>query len=189
MALAVAPIGSATAGAPTIVRARFSSYGLSFSYPAAWRRENCGIRQTSSFTMTIAFLTTSRSATGCPRFLPSGSVKNGGLPIRRLKTNGVLVDWSAFGMPGRGISKWPGKVARIGGRAARILVLRRGSSQAWRESICSRVGAWRAIEVAIARPIQDNEFTVDACIRGPNVSARESAVRHMLASVQIAIGH
>lgn len=95
-----------------------------------------------------------------------------GWPVSRLARSGVIVRWENRGFPGVDLAKFPGTTTSVGGRAARIAVQRPG--------ICRSVGADETISVAISRPLESNWTQVDACLRGPNLSALEKQVHALL---------
>jgi len=95
-----------------------------------------------------------------------------GWPVRQLSSNGLIVRWENRGFPGVNLGRFPGTTTLVGGRAARIAIQRPG--------ICRSVGADETISVAISRPLESNWTQVDACLRGPNLSALEKQVHALL---------
>lgn len=164
----------AKGGSSSLATARFADYGLSFRYPANWKRLDCQLETT--FTDTITFLTNAPSAE-CSKIR---SYKGRpGLPAIHLGADGVLVYWLSSGFPGRSdLSNTPGRVARIGGMPARIRTLP--------ASACAPLGGDAGEEATIKRPTgANNWFTAIGCFRGPNVAAHEAAFRQLLASVRL----
>jgi hypothetical protein len=156
-----------------LLSAHFPDYGLSFRYPANWKRLDCQLETT--FTDTITFLTNAPSAE-CSK-IPSyrGRV---GSPAIHLGGNGVLVYWLSSGYPGRSSAKIAGRAVTIGGLPAGIRTLATAD--------CASLGGDAGQEATIERPVPGNNwFTATACFRGPNVAANEAAFRRLLASVRI----
>ena len=166
----------AARGSSSLASARFPGYGLSFRYPANWKRLDCV--EDGSFTSTLTYLTNAPSA-ACPN-------GDSGPPlVRRLGADGVLVDWSDSPAGyGYTASRQPdmatlrGRKATIGGLPALFPPVP--------ASTCSWVGGGVAQVVTIQRPgVGSGDWlTVTACFRGPNVSANAAAFRQMLASVR-----
>jgi hypothetical protein len=163
-----------------LTRARFPAYGLVFDYPSSWRRFDCQ-RTTSNFTASVTLLTTARPA--APHRSSCAKFKH---PRVRLGRDGLSVSWGTFGMPVRGrVARFPGQATTIGGQPARIEVVSANRSARWLRSDCPRMSGRRALWIAIEAPqAADNVFLVSACIRGPDLTPGESAVRRMLDSVR-----
>lgn len=97
-----------------------------------------------------------------------------GWPIDRLRPNGVLIVWENRGFPGGSFASVPGKALRVGGRSAKSATTRPGR--------CSAIGADETVDVAIQLPARENWTEMTACLRGPDLSAREREIRALLAS-------
>ena len=166
----------AQGGSSGLASANFPEYGLSFRYPANWKRLDCV--QDGSFTSTLTYLTNAPSA-AC------ATGASGQPSLNRLGANGVIVDWSDSPAGyGYTASRQPdmamlrGRKATIGGMPALFPPVP--------ASTCSWVGGGVARVVTIQRPgVGSGDWlTVNACFRGPNVSANAAAFRQMLASVR-----
>lgn len=157
--------------------ASFRSFGLSFRYPATWKRLDCQL--VTTFTDSITYLTNAPTAR-CSK-IPSYKGRPGA-PNVRLGEDGVLVYWMSSGYPGPSrFSRLGGRAVTIGGMPARIQALPR--------SACAGVGGDAGESVAIERPAPGNNwFTATGCFRGSNVSANEAAFKELLASVRISKG-
>ena len=177
--LAVAGCGSAHPSPANprhgLAEARFDRW-LSFRYPAAWVRTDCP-GQITSFTNTLTYLTTSRPS-AC-----SGS----NFPVGQLSKNGVLVRWWGYGFPSpsHGIARFPGRLTTIDHRPARIATSSHVASFAGLTTGCSSIGAQRVMAVVIERKEKDNWLIATVCLRGPEFTSNETAVRRMLSTVQL----
>ena len=174
----------AEGGSSALASARFAGYGLSFRYPANWKRLDC--TQVGSFESNLTYLTNAPSA-GCYPDLPNES--SGRPPAIRLGEAGILVQWWDYGYRSP-VPRFAGRAAMIGGMAARVGTIMRSPGQPWLTSMCGDVGAEASQVVAIHRPPPGDadSLIVTACFRGPDVSANAAAFRQMLASVRIAKG-
>src|SRR4051812_3957847 len=75
--------------------ALFSSYGVRFSYPAAWTARHFDV--VSTFTTSIVFLSTQRLTKPCRMtFEQRGRTISCGEPLGWLSDGGVLVQWMSF---------------------------------------------------------------------------------------------
>jgi hypothetical protein len=162
--------------------ARFPGYGLSFRYPANWKRLDCV--QVFTFESTVTYLTNAPSA-AC--YLDPPGQSSSRPPAIRLAEDGVLVRWWAYAFPNP--PNFVGRRATIGGMPARIGPMLHGIFRpAQLTSGCDAVGAAAAQLVKIERPGagSGDPLYVTACFRGPNLSANAAAFRRMLASVRFA---
>jgi hypothetical protein len=98
-----AALGGGSAQARGTVLAQYPRLGISFRYPAGWRRVDCSPAITNFGSRGVTYLTTARRA-GCS---PSAS--------RRTRANGVAVLWQQAGVVVR-----HGGNARIGGQPAQV---------------------------------------------------------------------
>ena len=164
-----AALGGGSAQTRGTVLADFPRLGLSFRYPAGWRRVDCPYT-TLSGTSGVTDLTTARQAR-CSQPVP-----------RRTSANGVDVLWQQAPLVVR-----RGGNARIGGQPAQVYVrpfhASRGSV-AYGPTFCA-AGAQRLIEAQINEPTTANYgFEMFACLRGPTLRQSQAAVGQMLASVR-----
>jgi hypothetical protein len=159
--------------AHALAHASYPAYSFSFSYPATWERFDCSAPAAQLGSM-VSFLTTMRA-------LPTSPCD--AVPHSRLSNDGAFVSWSWRDSPALSISQFPGRETTLGGRAGRIETVRPGS-RTWQESGCGRVGGQTAVVAAVSRA-RHSLFVTTACLRGPDLSKGEAAVRHMLASVRI----
>lgn len=170
----------AARGSSSLASARFAGYGLSFRYPANWKRLDCV--QSSSFESNLTYLTNAPSV-ACYQDPPGES--SGRPPAIRLGEDGLIVQWLSSAYES-GLPNFPGRAAVIGGLPARVGPISRSPDQPWLRSMCTTVGADASQVVAMHRPPpgDGDSLVVTACFRGPNVSANAAAFRQMLASVR-----
>ena len=151
--------------------ADFPRFGLSFRYPAGWRRLDCSPAFTLMGTRGVTYLTTARRA-GCS---PSAH--------RRTSANGVAILWQQAPPDIR-----HGGNARIGGQPAQIYVRALHAppgAVAYGAVPCADSGGQRLIEAQIHEPATANYgFEMFACLRGPKLRRSQAAVGQMLASVR-----
>lgn len=156
------PVGGSTQASSRVVSgplARYTGSSIAFSYPAAWRYHEPG------WVGSIAhnFMDLSAQPMGDPCHT-HGNETDCGLPVRKLRPNGVIVVWVADLLHTPAYRPLP---------ARRVTVSRPGS--------CRRVGGTETMSghlVTRARVA----FMVTACLRGPHLAANEAAVRAMVAS-------
>jgi hypothetical protein len=102
-------------------------------------------------------------------------------PLKKLEDNGLSVLWVEGGWPGL---TWPHVNARVGGQPAETTIVT-PDARGWKIYGCSDTGGTLAMTTSIRSPYAvDNYYEMDACLRGPDTAANESAVRDMLASVR-----
>jgi hypothetical protein len=166
-----AALGGGSAQARGTVLAQFPRLGISFRYPAGWRRVDCSPAITNFGSRGVTYLTTARRA-GCS---PSAS--------RWTSANGVAVLWQQAGVVVR-----HGGNARIGGQPAQVYLqgLHAPSGVAlYGPAPCAESGGNRLVEAQIHEPATANYgFEMFACLRGPKLRRSEAAVGQMLASVR-----
>jgi hypothetical protein len=144
---------------------------VSFRYPAAWGA-SVWKEQTPHF-QPMVYVSTQATHDPCRT---SGSTVACAWPVTKLAPGGVLVKWENKGFPGASAARFPGALTQIGGRTARVSLARPGT--------CRSVGADETMTVSIERPLADNWTEVSACLRGPNLRAREDQVRALLSSTR-----
>lgn len=157
-------------GSSSLASANYRGMGLSFRYPAAWHRNDCGI-PVSSYELGAELGTV--DVTTDPRCTQK---------TLQLGRNGVLVLWKSSGNARARISAIDGRKLTVDGHAARLRI----TPAAAIGSGCQFLrGAERAMDAAIERS-GANLFFVTACLRGPDFTADERAVRQMVQTVRIA---
>jgi hypothetical protein len=174
-AAATEPAAAATE--PAAATASFNAMGLAFRYPASWRS---GTWRTddSRLSALIIYLSTSRLEGPCTiRTSPGRIAETCVFPIAVLPPGGVLVRWSANGVPAWRLPKANTTVA---GRKA--VETRTGGG--W----CATLGGTETITVMIPRAAAGNWYQMDACLRGPGLADQEAEISAMLGSVRIANG-
>jgi hypothetical protein len=100
-----------------------------------------------------------------------------GAPIAPLRPDGIAVAWYVGGL--RGLDLLPGKPTTIAGLPAKVDVVPGGCPQLGGEEL---VAAW--IETKRQRAL----YQFRACLRGPDLAARELAVSNVLASARFPYG-
>jgi hypothetical protein len=154
-----AMLASARATSPPPALVAFHGDGVSFRYPAAWSHHRPGVR---SFESTgVIDLSTQPFRNPCHR---SGRITSCGMPIRRLRPGGLVVTWTANGLPGL-----------LQPRGVTVTVTRPGR--------CQSVGGDESVAASVTTRRRETLW-VDACLRGPDLQANERAVRAMLASAR-----
>jgi len=157
--------GSARTGGTAL--ADFPRLGLSFRYPARWRRLDCGQFETLAGSVGITYLTAGAQRSWCSR---QGPV------LRPLRAHGVWISWVQAPLFLRGAN------ALVGGQPARI---DSWAPYAVKPGSCAGSGGHRIIQAAIHEPGAANYgFTMFACLRGPKLRRSVTAVGQMLASVR-----
>jgi hypothetical protein len=169
----------ATASTPTVAKptaramlANFQNEFVALRYPAAWRPLVVPATGELHFDPML-YLSTQAGHDPCRH---SGTTTACGWPVARLRQNGILIAVENKGYPGWSLATVPGKALRVGGRAAKKVVSRPGR--------CATIGADETIEVAIARPLNGNWTDVTACLRGPQLAARERELDALLATAR-----
>jgi hypothetical protein len=175
--IAAATGSAAPTAALSAHASHYRRYGVSFSYPAAWKRLDWCWEGTTVTPLVV--LTAGRVSTACDGKRPW-------FPPGTLHRRNLSVFWAEGGMPGL---KWFSTVkrsptTRVGGQPARTAILT-PRARHWHESGCSLTRATVAIvtEIRLAYPV-DNYYEMTACLRRPHLTANERAVRTMLASVR-----
>lgn len=159
-------LGGGSAQTSGTALADFPRLGLSFRYPAGWRRFGCQY-ETLGGTMSVTYLT---AAARRPRCL------GGGVVPRRLSPNGVAILWQQQPLSILSAN------ARLGGQPSRVDVW---SAHAAPFGDCAAAGGQRVIAAGINEPATANTgFEVVACLRGPKLRQSQAAVGQMLASVR-----
>lgn len=175
--IAAAVIGLAAGSAAPAPSGRVSHYrhwGVSFTYPSAWKRLNwCweGVTETP-----LVMLTKASTPPTCDNKTTWGIEP-------RLRRDGMAVWWEEGGAPGVTWDAWVRHrpTTHIGGQPARSAVFE-PNSRSWRTTGCDRRDVAMITEV-LSPHAADNSYLVRACVRGPRFAADERAVRKMLASV------
>jgi len=162
---------------------RFAGSGLSFRYPANWKRFDCP--EEGSQMATYAFLTNAPSGR-CPTYSRNASWYQP--PVRRLGVDGVLVEWWNVGLEGMGttLADVPGRKATIGGFPARVETARNGAGVRETNPACKWVGGLAKVVTIQWPAMGDGWLMVTGCFRGPNLSANEAAFSRMLTSLRLA---
>jgi hypothetical protein len=158
-----APSTSSSSAAPARL-ATFADRGLSFSYPASWRRYRWQF--STRFSDAIVYLSTGAEHDPCTT---TGLTTRCTPPVDRLEPDGVLVSWTRWYFPRFGLERVSGTPTRIADHPAKVAV---GAPQEW----CARVGGERSVTASIALP--DTAWTgMEACLRGPDIAAGATAPR------------
>ena len=159
--------------------ASFSVMGLTFRYPASWRRSRTWSSDLPGFPAAIVYLSsTSRLKAPCIASTSPGRIaQTCEYPVRVLPPAGVLVRWGVNGSPA-----WrrPKANTTIAGRRAAEM----RTSGGW----CAPLHATETITVIIPRAVPGTWYQMDACLRGPSVPQHEAQISAMLRSVRIAKG-
>jgi hypothetical protein len=152
----------------------FSTTGLAFRYPGAWRSGKWG-DDVSSFSAPIVFLSTGRLHDPCQRTVQAQvATISCGDPVSALAPGGVLVRWSGNGAP-----RWHAPTANttVGGRPATETVTA--------SAPCRALGGTRAITVVIPDNSASSWYEMDACLRGPGIPAEQAEITAMLKTVRL----
>jgi len=153
----------------------FRNEFVTFRYPAPWAT-SVWQEQVPHF-QPMVYLSTQATHDPCRTSVSAGATSiTCGFPLAKLDRGGVLVTWENKGFPGTSIARLPGASTRVDGRNAKVSVARPGA--------CRGVGADETMTVVIARPLPSNWTQVSACLRGPDLAAREAQVRSLLASAR-----
>ena len=158
--------------------ASFGVTGLTFRYPASWRRSRTW-SDLSGFSASIVYLSnTSRLRAPCVASTSPGRIaQTCEYPVRVLPPAGVLVRWSANGFPAW---RTPKANTTIAGRKATEI----RTSGGW----CAPLRATETITVIIPRATPGNWYQMDACLRAPGLQQQQAQISSMLRSVRIAKG-
>lgn len=150
---------------------QYSSSGLSFTHPAAWKAYP--FRWTGELHFRpLVYLSTQPVHDPCST---QGSTTSCGFPVGQLEPGGVLVTWNASNPPAIGLG--PGARTQVGGREARRVDTAGG--------MCAGIGADRTIDVLIkTRPLPSTLTELTACLRGPGLAQAEQSVDALLASTR-----
>lgn len=166
-----AGLGGGSAQTRGTVLGQFPRLGISFRYPAGWRRVHCSPAITLNGTRGVTYLTTAPRA-GCS---PSAQ--------RRTSANGVAVLWQQAPVVVR-----HGGNARIGGQPAQVYLQAVHAPSGvvlFGPAPCADSGGQRLIEAQINEPATANYgFEMFACLRGPKLRRSQAAVGQMLTSVR-----
>jgi hypothetical protein len=163
---------------PPAMTASFIAMGLSFRYPATWQRQSWS-GDVASFATPIVSLSSGPLRNPCTVTTSLGArTVTCAYPVGHLPPGGVLVSWDAVGFP---TTHLPTPNTTIGGRPA---VETTATGGAW----CASLGGTETITVMIPRPMPDNWYQLDACLRGPDLAQQEAQVSAMLDTVGITNG-
>ena len=157
--------------------ARFPDAGLLFRYPAAWARLDC--REVTTLSSSIVYLTTVRPRPACMHTW-------GVWPAMQLGADDLAILWQDSSVdPGTVLKSSPGRNTRIGGKPARLAVMKPPARAV--RLICGRIGGQRLILATInAYPKTAGQaLRMYACLRGPYFGRNEAAVRQMLRTVRL----
>ena len=172
-----APAASTSSARTT--SARFNGAGLMFRYPANWQAAIWNDDVSDDSWMIVALSTTAQQDP-CVSSLTIGGGRIQSTcqqPVVALPPGRMLVMWTEHGL-----RNWhePVMTTLVSGRQA--------SETHSMESWCKRLGGTETITVVIPRSLADNWYQMDACLRGPALTAAEAQIAAMLSSVQIAHG-
>ena len=149
----------------------YSSSGLSFTHPAAWKAYPFRWAGELHY-RPLVYLSTQPLHDPCST---QGNTTSCGFPVGQLEPGGVLVTWNASNPPAVGLG--PGTRIQVDGRTARRVDTAGG--------ICSSIGADRTIDVLIeTRPLPSTLTEFTACLRGPGLAQAEQSVDALLASTK-----
>lgn len=169
-------LGSHEIGTPRSVRTRLRAFTgpmLRFRYPAAWRAYRWQVPSTMS--TSIVDLSNQPEHQPCVTRHGSDNITiRCHEPLRRLRPNSILADWSSFAEPGFRLANTPGAPSRVGGRDARVQVT---------AGTCG-IGAARSLSAVIAIPGGDGFIELRACLSGPEPSIQERRAQALLASIR-----
>jgi hypothetical protein len=159
--------------------ASFSVMGLTFRYPASWKRSRTWSNDLPGSSALIVYLSsTSRLKAPCVASTSPGRIaQTCEYPVRVLPSAGILVRWSA-----NGFSAWrmPKANTTIAGRKAAEI----RTSGGW----CAPLRATQTITVIIPRATPGTWYQMDACLRAPGLPQQQAQISSMLRSVRIAKG-
>ncbi len=147
---------------------------LAFEYPGRWGAAQ--FNNVSSFSNAIVYLSTEPLFDPCVRQLNSVTC---GSPLRGdLGTDGVFLDWTHWGFPGREFDSAGGALIEIAGRRATV---KNGPAS---DGCADIVGDAERL-VTIEEPdVQSNWLEMTACLRGPDLDLIGAELDAMLASVR-----
>jgi hypothetical protein len=155
---------------------RFSGDGVSFAYPPTWHAHAYEVP--SSFSTSIVDLSSQTLHQPCiTRHGTANTTITCHQPVARLQPGSMLASWSTQTWLGWTFAGADGTLLRVGGRPAKINIT---------HDSCE-IEADERMEVVIAIPgsAQTNSwYQLDACIRGPDASARVREVRELLRTVR-----
>lgn len=162
MLLAALVAAASLAVSPTATP--YAGPAVSFSYPDAWQLASWPER-TRNYVPLVG-VSTQPLADPCS---VTPEVIRCGFPLQQLRRGGVLAWWSRFGLR---IVPDTFVVTNftVGGR--------RASYRAWRGGHCKAIGGDRTIVVTVL----PGDLRFEACLRRPNLAARERQIRALLAS-------
>jgi hypothetical protein len=154
--------------------ATYTGSGLSFSYPSAWTASKPTLPTVALHFNPLVYLSTQPVHAPCTT---KGDTTSCDFPVDHLQPGGVLVTWETNGLPAMGLG--PGRQMQVGGHPA-VRQEKAGGE-------CSKIGADRTIDVAIAtHPLPSALTYFTACLRGPGLADGEKAVDALLASTTFA---
>ena len=155
----------------------FSDGKLSFRYPKAWRRYTWQF--STSFSDSIVYLSTGVEHNPCTTTHSDDSETiRCSAPIREVEPSGVLILWTHWSIPGHHLQTLRGTPTRIADHPAKLTI---GEPAEW----CAKIGGERSVTASIALP-ETSWTEMDACLRGPNLSATQKQVQQLLASARYA---
>ncbi len=154
---------------------QFDSQLLRFEYPSSWSAET--YQDGSSFSNAIVFLSNKTIHTPCVRHNNAvGYSVTCHAPLSRLGYDGVLVEWSSNGFPGRTLAKQSGQPISVSGHPGKESVV---PEQFWVR------GTPQYITVVIARTTAWNFYEANVSLSGPDLARERSEVQAMIASSKI----
>ncbi|HEY1478655.1 MAG TPA: hypothetical protein VGF46_01415 [Gaiellales bacterium] len=163
------------AGAAASPTRSFSSEGVAFRYPKAWKPSPKAWLYAGSFFHLVTYLSTARLHNPCT--MPSPNTQSCAPPLGVLPPGGILVTWSRNGFPHWKLAAQPGTSTRLAGHAAKLQIARPGA--------CSYLGASETVTALIASPVSGNWVQMQACLRGSNRIANKQKVLAMLATLRL----
>jgi hypothetical protein len=159
-------------GGATPVTTHFAAAQFSFDYPAAWHSAAPGVQGRAI--RPVVYLSTGTAYNPC---VTTTSGQSCGIPDKQLEPDGVAVTWSANGVMGWGRASQPGASATIAGRPAKVNVQQSGA--------CADMGGDLSVTAVIALAAESNWVEMDACLRGPDLTAAQADVARMLDSLRL----
>ncbi|MEO9174561.1 MAG: hypothetical protein ABI317_03525 [Gaiellales bacterium] len=175
VALAGSSEPALAAGASSPRTRAFSSGGVSFRYPTAWKVSPTAWRWTSSFEHLVSYLATQPMHDPCTR--SSDGTTTCAPPIGALVSGAILVSWTREGTPGWTLAKQAGRRTTLAGRPAKVAVSRPGT--------CRYLGAGETVTAQIALAAKSSSIRMQACLRGSTTAANERRVLAMLATLHL----
>lgn len=151
----------------------FTGGGVRFRYPAAWRAYRW--QEPSTMSALIVDLSNQPEHPPCTtRHGTHNTTISCREPLRRLRPDSILAEWSDFGQPGFRLAATPGTPTRIGGRPARVQVT---------DDDCT-IGAARSLTAVIEIPGGNAYVEFHVCLSGPNPTVQERRARALLGTVR-----